>query len=119
MNRGAREDRDGSDGLGALLEAEERLAALDAEREKEAAGIVAAAELEARERLAALEAELERQAQGLAASIEAGGDRLARRLVQEARATAERYRSVPEEKIAELAAFVVAEVIGTVAEGTK
>jgi hypothetical protein len=112
-------DSDRHGGLAALLDAEEELASLMTESEKEAAAIVAAAEEEARDRLSRLAAEIERHRQALSASIEAGSAKLADSLRYEAKAAVERYERVSDQEVEDLAAFVVAEVIGSTAKGSK
>lgn len=101
------------DGLAAVLEAEAQFAALVSESEKEAAAILAAAQKEARDRLARLGAEMERERQALAASVETGSSRLANEILNEAKAAVARYDRISDEEIAELAAFVVSQVVGT------
>lgn len=100
------------DALSTLLETERRLSTrLDAVA-RDAEAIVTAAEREAQQRLAALDAELTAQAEALAQSIEAGAANRIEALRRQADAAVARYQGVDEDELRELATRVVDAVLG-------
>lgn len=103
--------------LDRLLEVEARLGERIVEAEAEAARIVAEAEAEARDRREGLVARLEADAVRLREEIEAEARRAIAAAREEAARRVERFRSLPEETVRELADGVVARIVALDEEG--
>jgi NADH dehydrogenase/NADH:ubiquinone oxidoreductase subunit G len=98
-------------GLALLVETEDRLEAMLAERREEAARLVAVAERESADRLGRLEAALMEEEERIRAAAEERASEETAADAREGERRARRYREVPDARVDALAAWVADRVI--------
>lgn len=103
-------------GLALLVETEDRLEAMLAERREEAARLVTAAESESADRLARLEAALAEEEERIRFAAGERASEEAAAATREGERRARRYREVPDERVNALAAWIADRVIDPAGE---
>lgn len=98
-------------GLALLVETEDRLEAMLAERREEAARLVEEARRETAARLAGLETSLAEDQGEIRAAIEARAREQASASARDAEERAQRFRGIPDARVEALARFVVERVL--------